>query len=37
VSVEERRRSVWFTTLGIVVVVLVVAIGSIMVIVFRER
>jgi hypothetical protein len=37
VSVEDRRYSVWFTTLMIVVVALVVAIVSIMVIVFRER
>jgi ABC-type multidrug transport system permease subunit len=37
VYVEQRRNSVWFTTLMIVVVALMVAIGSIMVIVFRER
>jgi hypothetical protein len=37
VSVEQRRYSVWFTALMIVVVALVVTIVSIMVIVFRER
>jgi hypothetical protein len=37
VSVEQRRYSVWFSTLMIVVVALVVTIVSIMVIVFRER
>jgi hypothetical protein len=37
VSVEQRRYSVWFTALTIVVVALLVAIVSIMVIVFRGR
>jgi hypothetical protein len=37
VSVEERRYSVWFTALMIVVVALLVAIVSIMVIVCRGR
>jgi hypothetical protein len=37
VPVEQRRYSVWFTTLMIVVVALVVGIVSIMAIVFRGR
>jgi hypothetical protein len=37
VSVEEGWYSVWFTALMIVVVALLVAIVSIMVVVFRGR